>query len=91
MPRLKLTALALTECLTNAGYHLTSGAYSEIESGASIPRDPIRFIDTVAQCLLLDDPKDKEALARQLAYDLVRSKLGERIAQLTIRPPESSE
>lgn len=89
--RVKLTALALIECIGEQGYSLTSGAYSEIEAGSTFPRDPQRFIDAVAKCLLLDSVEDYERLARQLAYDMVRERIGKRIADIAIKPPAPIE
>ena len=81
-PRVKLTALALIECLREKGYPLTSGAYSEIENGSNLPRDPQRFVDAIAECLLLDEQKDYEELARRLAYDIVRARASKRMADI---------
>jgi hypothetical protein len=86
MPRVKLTALALIECMQEAGYALTSGSYTQIENGSNFPHDPEQFLDTVTRCLLLND-KEYDRLARQLAHDVVRSRMGKKIADIAIPPP----
>jgi hypothetical protein len=75
-PRLRLSALSLIKCLAQAGYSVSSGAYSEIEAGKSIPREPRKFVDAVAVCLELT-AEQKEALTRQLGYDIVYARLGD--------------
>src|SRR5215472_14556772 len=37
MPRVRLTALSLIECLQAHGYSISSGSYSELETGANLP------------------------------------------------------
>ncbi len=75
-PRLRLSALALIKCLAEAGYSVSSGAYSEIEAGKSIPREPRKFVDAVSICLELTSD-EKEHLTRQLGYDIVYARLGD--------------
>jgi hypothetical protein len=85
MPRVKLTALALIESMEKAGYSLSSGSYTQIENGSNFPHDPERFLETVTRCLLLDDA-EYHHLARQLAHDVVRSRVGKKIADIAIPP-----
>lgn len=75
-PRMRLSALSLIDCLGKAGYPITSGAYSEIESGNSIPRDVNGFLDAVSSCLQLTDD-EKQTLISTLGYDLVAPRLGD--------------
>lgn len=75
-PRLRLSALSLIKCLAEAGYSISSGAYSEIESGKSIPREPRKFVDAVSVCLELT-AEQKDELTRQLGYDIVYARLGD--------------
>jgi hypothetical protein len=89
MPRVKLTALALIESMEKAGYALSSGSYTQIENGSNFPHDPERFLEVVTRCLLLDDAQ-YHRLARQLAYDVVQSRVGKKIADIAI-PPVSAQ
>src|SRR5262249_45828938 len=90
VPRIRLSALALIDCLRKAKYPypITSGAYSEIESGNSIPRDVGRFLDAVSHCLQLSDD-EKETLISTLGYDLVAPRLGEQ-AEVILRRTTST-
>src|SRR5215469_880392 len=85
MPRVKLTALALIECIEKAGYSLSSGSYTQIENGSNFPHDPELFLSTVTRCLLLGDA-EYHHLARQLAHDVVRSRVGQKIADIAMPP-----
>jgi hypothetical protein len=77
MPRMRVTALALIGCMEKRGYPISSGAYSEIESGISIPKDPRTFLEAAAKCLAIQDGSDEwRALVQQLGYDIVAKKLG---------------
>jgi hypothetical protein len=78
--RMRLTALALIDCLKDKGYAISSGAYSLIESGESLPKDARRFLSAATQCLELS-PEEAEQLTDQLGYDVVRSRLGEDVAK----------
>ena len=74
-PRMRLSALSLIDCLSKAGYKITSGAYSEIESGNSVPRETKGFLDAVSGCLKLSDD-EKQTLIATLGYELVAPRLG---------------
>lgn len=76
VPRMRLSALALIDCLSKSGYPITSGAYSEIESGNSIPRDVQAFLEAVSSCLQLTND-ERQILVSTLGYDLVFPRLGE--------------
>jgi hypothetical protein len=90
MPRVKLTALALIECMEKSGYSLSSGSYTQIENGSNFPHDPEQFLKTITRCLLLED-KHYNLLARQLAHDVVRSRISKTIADIAIPPPPPEE
>ena len=86
MPRIRITALALIDCMDRKGYSISSGAYSEIEAGISIPKDPKAFIAAAASCLAIaEGSADWEALLLQLAFDVLAKKLGEELAQVAFR------
>ena len=78
-PKMRLTALALIECMRQSGYPITSGFFSEVESGASYPKDGQSFINAVSSCLQLS-PMQQWQLTIQLSYDVVKNRLGEEIA-----------
>jgi hypothetical protein len=90
MPRVKLTALALIESMEKAGYSLSSGSYTQIENGSNFPHDPERFLEIVTRCLLLDDAQ-YHRLARRLAYDVIQSRVGKKIADIAIPPVSAQE
>lgn len=77
MPRIRITALSLIGCMERRGYPISSGAYSEIESGTSIPKDPRAFLEAAAKCLAIEEgSEDWRILVQQLGYDIVAKKLG---------------
>ena len=88
MPRVKLTALALIECMEKSGYSLSSGSYTQIENGSNFPHDPEQFLNTITRCLLLEDTH-YYLLARQLAHDVVQSRISKNIADIAIPPVQN--
>ena len=77
MPRIRITALSLIGCMDRKGYSISSGAYSEIEAGISIPKDPRAFLEAATKCLAIEESSDDwRALVQQLGYDIVAKKLG---------------
>ena len=79
VPRIKLSQAALIECLGQEGYSISSGAYSEIESSQNFPRDGAAFLRAVSRCLALSEHESR-LLQRQLAYDILKTRLGEPVA-----------
>lgn len=81
VPNLKmhLTALALIERMREQGYPISSGAYSMVEAGATMPKDPKRFVAIIGSCLDLDT-EQLRALTEQVGYDILASKLGDEVA-----------
>lgn len=75
-PRMRLSALALIQALDEAGFTISPAAYSEIEAGINLPRDPRRFLKAACLCLELK-AHECRMLAQELGYDLVKGKLGE--------------
>jgi hypothetical protein len=85
LPAVQLSANALLACMGDAGYSLSPAGYSDIESSKSLPRDPRRFLDTVAVCLAIEpDTRDYWVLMQSLAYDLVKQKFGEDVADVVV-------
>jgi len=72
MPKVTLTALSLIACLGEHGYPITSGAYSLLEQGKTLPRHPERFFGAICTCLDVPSTDKYWILLRyQYAYDLV--------------------
>lgn len=71
------SALDLIRCLRSQGYHISPAAYSAIENGESLPRDPEEFIDKVAKCLVIE-PKSEQwwTLTLYAVHGLMAQKLG---------------
>jgi hypothetical protein len=80
-PKVRLTALALIECLTGRGYPITSGYYSELERGTALPKDAKAFMAAVSECLELN-PDERSRLLRQLAYEIIRARLDDLAAEV---------
>jgi hypothetical protein len=77
MPRIRITALSLIGCMDRKGYSISSGAYSEIETEISIPKDPRAFLEAAIKCLTIEEGSDEwREPVRQLGYDLVADKQG---------------
>lgn len=91
LPRVHLTALALTECLGRHGYSISSSAFSALESGATLPRDPHAFLQALLACFPLpSDDTVWTALVRHLGYGLLRRDLGKPWAGYII-PKDATE
>ncbi len=72
LPKVHLTALSLIECLTEHGYPITSGAYSLLEQGKTLPKNPDRFFEAVCKCLAIDSSDKYWILLRyQYMYDMM--------------------
>lgn len=65
-PQMRLTAKALARCLNEAGYSMTSGSYSMLEQGKSLPKNPRLFFETLEHCLALDSASDDARRLREL-------------------------
>ncbi len=85
-PRMELRAGAVAEFLRSHGYSMTSGSYSFLEQGRSLPRVPDHFLELAAYCLNVPaTSKYHELLRAQYIYDHTRNTLGQEIADLTVR------
>lgn len=72
LPKVHLTALSLIDCLTEHGYPITSGAYSLLEQGKTLPKNPDRFFEAVCKCLAIDSSDKYWTLLRyQYMYDMM--------------------
>lgn len=84
MSHVKLSALSLIACMQQAGYPISSGTYSLIESGTYFPKNTTGFLAAVRSCLRLNDA-DYSMLVYLLTYDLVAPRLGH-LADNVVRP-----
>jgi hypothetical protein len=82
----RLTASTLIECMhRNHHYEIASGAYSEVEAGLILPRDPQVFLDAVTSCLGIEESSaEYVSLARAIAHDVVSWRAGPAIADRAI-------
>lgn len=72
LPRVNLTALSLIDCLGASGYPITSGAYSLLEQGKTLPKNPERFFDAICRCLAIESTDKYWTLLRyQYMYDMM--------------------
>lgn len=72
LPKVNLTALSLINCLTEHGYPITSGAYSLLEQGKTLPKNPDRFFEAICACLAIDSSDKYWTLLRyQYMYDMM--------------------
>ena len=84
-PRVTLTALSLIDCLKHHGYPITSGAYSLLESGKSLPKDPIRFFEAIWTCLAVEqDSKYRHLVKQQYGFDLMARYMGREEAEKAV-------
>jgi len=74
--------------MEKSGYSLSSGSYTQIENGSNFPHDPEQFLNTITRCLLLEDTH-YYLLARQLAHDVVQSRISKNIADIAIPPVQN--
>lgn len=85
----ELTSRRLIACLAEHDYPISSGAFSSLEAGNSLPRDPERFLRALFVCLGLS-PEDElgRLLTLYLAQDLLRRDLGKYAKMLDEVMPE---
>lgn len=84
----KVTSLSLIGCMkTLGGYSISSGAYSEIEQGISIPKDPRRFIRAVGRCAEIEHDELLRDLEQQAVFDQTARKFGIDVASRTVSRP----
>lgn len=72
LPRVNLTALSLIDCLAKHEYPITSGAYSLLEQGKTLPKNPERFFEAICTCLAVESSDKYWTLLRyQYMYDMM--------------------
>ncbi len=65
-PEMRLTAKAVADALNHAGYSMTSGSYSMLEQGKSLPKNPRLFFEALEKCLAIDPRSNEAKLLRDL-------------------------
>jgi hypothetical protein len=83
LPTMQVTAVALLKCIqqTDTGAAISQAAYSDIENGFSLPRNPERFLHAVASCLAITvGSLEWQMLVQYLGYGLMAQKLGPALA-----------
>lgn len=84
-PRSELKAAAVVDYLRKHGYSMTSGSYSLLEQGKTLPRNPEQFLAIVSKCLHVDrTSKYWMLLRRQYVYDHTARFVGKEYADRTI-------
>lgn len=69
-PHSELKAAAVVEYLRKHDYSMTSGSYSMLERGKTLPRNPEQFLDIISKCFRIDrSSKYWVLLRRQYVYD----------------------
>jgi hypothetical protein len=76
-PEVSVSQMQLIRCMAKHGYTLTSGTFSLIEQGKTLPHDPPGFMDALSKCLGLG-PNDFYwyLLRHQYAFDLLTRAAG---------------
>lgn len=79
--RVTVHASAVIECLNRSKYSMTSGSFSLLEQGKTLPKDPERFLDVIGRCMKIDRSSKYWYLLRyQYVYDVARRTLGPEFA-----------
>lgn len=92
LPNVQLTAKDVVAAMKDMHYTISQAAYSDIEQGQYLPKDPDRFMEAVVPSLALEVGSPEYLnLMDHLLFDVIRQKLGEETAEryrneiLTIR------
>lgn len=69
-PHISLAQQSVAAFLDEHGYSMTSGSYSLLEQGKTLPKNPERFLDSVSTCLAITPASKYWPLLRfQYMYD----------------------
>lgn len=84
-PRSDLKAAAVVDYLRKHRYSMTSGSYSMLEQGKTLPRNPEQFLSIISKCFQIDrSSKYWVLLRRQYVYDHTVRFVGKEYADQTI-------
>lgn len=74
---LQLTAKDVVAGMKDAGYFISQAAYSDIEQGQYLPKDPGRFLEAVVPSLALEPGSPEYVnLMDHLLFDMIEQKVG---------------
>lgn len=80
--RVTTSAQAVANCLATHGYSMTSGSYSMLERGNTLPKNPESFFEAIGKCLAIDTSSKYWALLRfQYLYDHALRSVGVEFAE----------
>lgn len=79
--KVMLRATAVADYLKEHGYSMSSGSYSLLEQGKTLPGDAIRFFNLLCECLLITpESKYRPLLMYQYLYDSAVRSIGQDFA-----------
>lgn len=77
LPDIQLTAKEVVSCMKDAGYSISQPAFSDIEQGIYLPKDPEEFMEKVILCLALaKDTPEYHNLMDHLVREVLRQRVG---------------
>lgn len=77
LPDIQLSAREVVSCMKEARYPISQAAYSDIEQGLYLPKEPERFLEAVVPCLALErDSAEYRNLMDHLVFDVLAQKVG---------------
>lgn len=83
--RLNLPANAVADYIKQRGYSMSSGSYSLLEQGKTLPGDPIAFFSLLCECLAVKaNSKFRPLLIAQYLYDVAVRSVGEMFAETSV-------
>lgn len=83
LPDIQLSAKEVVTCMRAADYPISQAAFSDIEQGMYLPKDPERFLEKVITCLALDkDSPEYRNLLDHLMRDILIQRLGAESAEV---------
>lgn len=82
VPGIQISAKDVVSSMKRAGYPISQAAYSDIEQGLYLPKDPEHFMEKVIPCLAVQmDSPEYHNLMDHLVYDVLKQRVGETAAK----------
>lgn len=82
LPHITLAAQSVAAFLNEHDYSMTSGSYSLLEQGKTLPKNPERFLDVISTCLAVSPSSKYWPLLRfQYMYDHARRYVSKEFAE----------
>lgn len=92
LPHITLAAQSVATFLNDHDYSMTSGSYSLLEQGKTLPKNPERFLDTISTCLAVPPSSKYWPLLRfQYMYDHARRYVNKEFAEEHCPPAKMLE